>query len=563
MRWNWLLTLTLAAALAACGDGGGDDTSGDGGPDGSTDTDTDADAGTDTDTDTDTGPDPALDCVDLGLPSVPFVDVAETTALKGDAADFTVPTTAGDWNLKAHWSGCESYLFLPENPAQNAGAYGYHYWDFQIDFTNMFAATPKNVHYFFVPDSGNTDIEGTLAALAAKVGVAVASLPAEDQAWWADHVHYVTAPPSALSNYVGALLASPRWGFGIDRAQRIRYIGSFGDPSRLNSTVGWFGPNVGMVTNEAIYYNFEADREERLAAEDATAIPLWDMDPVATSGNNPVDVDLPDAETMAGFDTLEFDMGMTCVGEGEYGDCPAWDYDVYLYLCDEGDPTICDAEVGHWITSCHREGRWVHDASAILPLLASGGTRRFQISVSDPWEITFSLRFSNQGKAARPSETYDLFAGQYTFDENYNTNYTDVVMPIPADAIKVEIASVITGHGMAPPANCCEFANTDHHFIVNGVDNVQDFPIVEDTRGCMAQVADGTVPNQYGTWWYGRAGWCPGKHVPIVMTDVTAEVTLGADNTFGYEGFYLGAPYVGTDSSWRHIHLTSWVVISR
>jgi hypothetical protein len=125
---------------------------------------------------------------------------------------------------------------------------------------------------------------------------------------------------------------------------------------------------------------------------------------------------------------------------------------------------------------------------------------------------------------------------------------------------------VITGHGMMPPANCCEFANTDHHFIVNGVDNTLAFPVVADGLGCMGQIEDGTVPNQYGTWWYGRAGWCPGKQVDIVMTDVTDEVELGADNTFEYEGYYLGVPYPNNpdpDTYWNHIHLTSWLVISR
>ena len=83
-----------------------------------------------------------------------------------------------------------------------------------------------------------------------------------------------------------------------------------------------------------------------------------------------------------------------------------------------------------------------------------------------------------------------------------------------------------------------------------------------NTYGCQDQIADGTVPNQYGTWWYGRGGWCPGKHVPLVMTDVTDQVSLGAENTFEYEGYYLGAVYTDGDN-WRNIRLDSWLVISR
>jgi hypothetical protein len=554
MRWNWLIILSLAAIAAACGDDD-DGSAGDGGPDGSTDTDTDTDADSGTDTETD----PPDVCADLELPVIAFTDVEESTALRATAADFTLSTTAGDWSLKDNWSGCDAYLFLPENPNQNQGAYGYHYWDNQGDFDDMFAASPRNVHYFFVPGS-TSDVDEVLGALEEKVAAAIGALPAEDEAWWADRVHFVTEKAADMGNYVGDLLTSPRFGFGIDRAQRIRYVGSFGDPARYSSAVGWFGPNVSMVTNEAIFYNFEAEREERLAAEEATVVELWNTTPVAPDGPFDVDVELPDADAMAGFDTLEFDMAMAC-GAGEYGACPAWDYDVYLYVCDAADPTTCTTEIGHWITSYHRVGRWVHDASAVLPLLAAGGSRRFRIGISDDWEITLSLRFSNQGKAAAPSETYALFAGQYTFDESYNANFPDVVMAVPSDAVKVELATAITGHGMSMPGNCCEFASTEQHFWVNDTDNMQENTMAGDELGCMEQVADGTVPNQYGTWWYGRNGWCPGKHVPIVMTDVTSQVELGADNTFGYEAYLNGDPYTG--DNWRHIHITSWLVISR
>ena len=36
-----------------------------------------------------------------------------------------------------------------------------------------------------------------------------------------------------------------------------------------------------------------------------------------------------------------------------------------------------------------------------------------------------------------------------------------------------------------------------------------------------AQVSLGVVPNQYGTWPFGRAGWCPGQHVDWWEVDVT------------------------------------------
>ena len=63
------------------------------------------------------------------------------------------------------------------------------------------------------------------------------------------------------------MLDYPGWGLGIDRLQRLRYIGSFADLTRYDGNLGWFAPNLSMAANEAVYYNFEALREDQLDAE--------------------------------------------------------------------------------------------------------------------------------------------------------------------------------------------------------------------------------------------------------------------------------------------------------
>ena len=85
------------------------------------------------------------------------------------------------------------------------------------------------------------------------------------------------------------------------------------------------------------------------------------------------------------------------------------------------------------------------------------------------------------------------------------------------------------------------------------------FQQIDDLRACMDDVASGTVPNKYGKWWYGRAGFCPGRDVPAVVTDVTADVTAGGEVVIEYEGLHDGAPYSGTGAS---IYLTSALLIS-
>ena len=113
---------------------------------------------------------------------------------------------------------------------------------------------------------------------------------------------------------------------------------------------------------------------------------------------------------------------------------------------------------------------------------------------------------------------------------------------------------------MADPGNCAEFCNTTHDFGVNGYAFRLDFPQAGTDRDCMDKVAIGTVPNQYGTWWYGRSGWCPGLEVPLVLTDVTDQVTPGADTVVTYTGLYAGYPYPSGGAS---IDLASYLVIYR
>ena len=441
-------------------------------------------------------------------------------------------------------------------------------------------------------------------------------------------MHLVTTRDSKIDGWIGSLMASPGWGVGIDRFQHIRYIGSYADPTRYDSSVGWFAPNLSMAANEAVYYNFEAERQLALDATGATVVPLLAG---TVSGNLSGEAVLPDA---AGFDTLEVDTTMGCGGVGEYGYCPAWDYMAYLYLtvtplpaenpyaetpcqakvveergtcsvegadcaadtdCVDGgtcvgyvaavsaetttatcfaeggqlpngshtcngdgtgfDEAVCptEIEVGRWITTYHREGRWVYDISAMLPFVRSGGTRNFRYETSGPYSLDVSFRYSNQAKAEEPSDTRYLFNGG---NHDQPTSFS-----VPADARKVELATVISQHG-SDGENCGEFCDIQHWFVVN--ENlagtiVRDFPEAATTYGCMDVVDQGTIPNQYGTWWYGRGGWCPGKEVPTVMADITDQVDIGGENAIEYLRYRNGATYTGG----ANIRMQSWIVISR
>lgn len=46
--------------------------------------------------------------------------------------------------------------------------------------------------------------------------------------------------------------------------------------------------------------------------------------------------------------------------------------------------------------------------------------------------------------------------------------------------------------------------------------------------GCAMRVKEGALPNEYGTWLYGRGGWCDGLQVEPWVTDVTGQVSCPA-----------------------------------
>jgi len=541
-------------------------------------------------------------CPVTGGEPIPWTEpVGESDALYAVVGDFTVETKGGDWSFQDNWTGCDSYLFLQDEPAQNRG------WPtpaWERDHDDFLERLPANTHVFFASVASKSDERtANMALIEEEMTAAIGRLDEDDQAWWTERIHYVTERGYSIEGPVGDTLVSPAWGTGIDRFQRLRYVGSYADLYRYDSSYGWFEPNLSMAANEPRYYNFEAERAEWMAAEDATVVEVFTGETVDNS--HTVTAELPDVATLAGFDTLTLDCTMACVGDGEYGDCPAWDYMAYVYRCSEPaednpwSDTACEAEetkpgqcvdpggtvrdvehtcnadgtgfddldcgcgteIGRWITTYHREGRWVYDISPMIPLLADGGTQTFTYQTDGPYEVDLSLRFSDQGKETRPEQTVYLFSGG-TINSTYNDAREPVEVEIPADASKVELATVISQHG-ADGNNCGEFCDLCHHFTIDGDEAdeiVRCFPEATAPTDCMDRVSEGTVPNQYGTWWYGRAGWCPGKEVPTVTHDITDQVTPGQTASITYKGLDpRGDPYDGSAT----ILMRSWLVISR
>ena len=483
------------------------------------------------------------------------------------AGDFTVPTLDGDWSLKASWTGCDSYVFVNYNAGITQSK---QMWKSDVSF--LLAASPTNVHYFFLSNAGDDAAAAAdVTAMKVRVDAAVATMSGEDQAAWAARFHYVTKGARNLNNWISQMIAkrttamAATLAFGIDRLQKIREVGLLSPVTGAAGTP-W---EMDFLAYEVRYYNFEWKREQALRAEKAPKI-IHVLD--GTQTDQIVDVAFPDAATMAGYDTMELDMGMWCKDHLE-NNCAEWDYIQDLVLCDKdsgpapdggGLPCNNPVIIGRFITTYHREGRWVVDVSPLLAYLKDGGTRR--LHYNSQYLNQLDIRLSNAQKGGHPDTATPLWNGEWGFGKDYNKNFMPIQVPIPANATRVQLMAFISGHGFGQDrANCAEFCDHEHHFKVNGTDYLKDFPEASTEDGCINHIEDGTIPNQYGTWPFGRGGWCPGLEVHPFVADVTDKVTPGQVATIDYSATFMGAPYVPVPANnggfGALIRLQSWLVV--
>ncbi|APR81655.1 N-glycosidase F, putative [Minicystis rosea] len=491
------------------------------------------------------GPDPTLACQALSLPSRPFATGPYGTHRGELADDFTIDLADGtSFHFKQRFSGCDTYQFIPDViPVSDADTTSI--WEKENDLRTLLTKSPKNVHYFFVSRTKDAAAAtANIQAMQARVTKVVGSLAAADNAQWKDRVHVIAKPATELGGWLTTTLGSiGRIGFGIDRRQTIRGAGSLADVARVdNSIMTWpFKSNLAYAANEPLYQNAQNDVLDRLDTDGATVVDLWKGETLEEYADTKVT--LPAAAAMAGFDTLEIEVTQQCPNpeDVELGNCGAWDYIASFLLADDLDHQV---ELARFITSYHRETHWVVDASDMLPILASGGEHTFRWSFAPEWNkqptaTKLSLRFSNQKKGMRPTTSTFLFAGG-DFGSMYNASYAPIDVPIPATAKKVELFTIITGHGGATN-NCSEFCNHQHEFTINEKAYKHEFPNAGTSNKCVPNVDKGMTPNQAGTWWYGRGGWCPGQQVDPWVQDVTADVKPGETATISYRGLYKNA----------------------
>jgi hypothetical protein len=513
----------------------------------------------------DATPAPPTYCETLGLSEVAFNEDGPYGTLRHDLMeDFSVELHDGStFDLSESWTGCDVTIVIPHTlpvSAQDPSTI----W--QSDVLELALGSAPNARYLFVTNSSQSSADVLGPEMQTRVDEALAAMDPEDRDWWSQRLHVAIPRAADLNNPVEDILGGVgSRGFAIDRTQHVRGVGSYADVNRYDAALSaadqWpWEANLANARYEVEAFNFQAARQDQLDLdEDVLHVTLWDGD--VTEEFTDIEVTFPSAEVIATYDTLEIDIEQRCPNDNasEFGNCGAWDYLAHVFLQDPADDAWI--EVARYITTYHREGRWILDATAALPLLADGGTRNVRYTHAPSWNTQptktyLSFRFANRNLGMRPTQVHPLFTGG-GFGSAYNDGRDPIDVAIPATAQKVEVYAIITGHG-AEASSCAEFCNHQHEFTVNGETTLQEWPDVGNQQGCAQSVSTGTVPNQGGTWWFGRGGWCPGRQVDPMRWDVTDHVDVGSTATVSYRGLFNdNTPPDGSGN----IHLQSWLII--
>ena len=525
---------------------------------------------------------------DLGVPRNPFCDQAELNQraiLPGSdklsfgevAGDFTVQTLRGPWNLSEQWSGCESYVFLvyfPDLRQNQEGEWvGDQMWNSDV---TALLQSPPNTHYFFI--SFEEDPEARNARMVEMNNRMIRSLNAGEQlperrlhfvtdrlteiegsvgAFVRDYLDYLFEPSSAVDLGDRGRAQPPLpFVFGIDRLQRWDAGGS------LDETVGR-PMKLEMASYLGPFYNHISDTYERADTDGAIEVSLVEgrvSDRIFIKT-----VELPNAEMMSQYDTLEIDVSVTCPHRNVYA-CSEWDRIARIEYCRDAECADRD-EIARWITPYWRRGerRWIWDASSFLGWISEGGTKTFRVEMGPGWEraterdAEIKLRLRSQNSPVKAVGAVRAFLGG-EFNADYNDREALTFTP-PIEASQVELVLLLSGHGQTAQDNCAEWCDHRHHLRVNDIDLhvIQHQGEVGALRGCAEAAGAGVSPGQYGNWAVERAFWCPGLPVELKRVDITEHVRLGEVNELSYRAT-LGSDL---DPRGGEVALSAYLVYSR
>jgi len=268
-------------------------------------------------------------------------------------------------------------------------------------------------------------------------------------------------------------------------------------------------PTWSIVAGTAAYWDYRHNLREELY--DPRAHLAVGYNHTVVPGTTTFNVTLPDADVVQQYNTLKAYLQLDCRFQGEtqpasWPQCGEWDYLAYLDVYNDGQ----FIEAVRYVTSYGRGGAWMTDITPQLLYLAQGGNWTLRLRKSYTYVTTVFLHLSKKPSYSKPPvKSVDLFTGGW-LGPNFASEHPPITLTVNTTMHRVVLYAVISGHGWGQNLlDCAEFCNTEHAFTVNNHTFSLQFELAGTDDGCAKRTADGVTPNQYGTWFYGRAGVPP------------------------------------------------------
>ena len=433
--------------------------------------------------------------------------------------------TPAEWNFEDSWTGQESYVLIPSSSL----------WQQNLK-AELLQNSPLSVHYIFLSnlDSNYDD----MINLKNEFDIILNEFDPNLKDHWLSHLHFSAKKISEYDDWLSMGLAN-RQALGINQFQLLQEIGSLANPD------GFVGNYLSYLAHEALFYDYEWNtlHEDPTTYDEITVFEKEHYTGGWASTISQV-VEFPSDEDLDAYNGMSIELLRGCPdANGNYSDQGCDDYDriARMFICDE-DESNCH-EIARWITPFDRQPHHLTDISSFISMIRPGGNKivKFQESGWPNSLLTMKFRlYHNTDRDETPKEFQPMWVGTIPFNPDFDDNTPPVVFEIPDNAVRVEFVSYITGHGWGSNGtyNCAEFCNSKHIFTINGGVHEFDtsYPEAGDGDYCMepGTIIQGVKPNQYGTWGYGRAGWCPGQDVHPMVTDITDYISIGDENVMQY-----------------------------
>jgi len=257
-------------------------------------------------------------------------------------------------------------------------------------------------------------------------------------------------------------------------------------------------------------------------------VQTFDHEHISTSTSTSVIKDFEFPSFVGSFDQIMAYLNVTCPAGG----CDAWDRVGQMYA---KSPTGEWIEIIRYITPYGVECDHQIDVTDYSSIFQGLVELRFSIGTdAHGFEVSVDFDFSEGEPPYKYSWVNTFWDETYPFGDYANLqpvepiiwNFEDIT-----EAAKLKVFNTGHGWGASNSQNAAEFYEATHHIYVNDDSFEQHLWVVCNPN------PDGCQP-QNGTWYYNRAGWCPGSIGHMYEYDLTPYVDL-SDVDINYE-FYPG-----------------------